>query len=378
MKNKNWMIFMVAFGIIFIMFLSEIQSATFGKNDIDPSALSSQEIDKINSHYTFFGHQSVGENILEGVSGLNSPYNQVLMNDFYVGENENPNSKINDFANKIKTKINKGTTINCALFKFCYVDFYDGSDVQTIFDNYKNTINTLKNNYPNIIFAHVTVPLTTKGDAADNLYRNRFNNLLRNYFGNDYILDLAEIESTASDGASCMSNYSGENVYALCDEYTDDGGHLNAKGSKRVAGAFVNMLAAIYTASGEKIYIEIVKPAQNTVARVGPGSVLDFEAIIHINESVSGDDATWKVIIQKKKKAGSQKKWKKIRKFSGVGTSIVFTWGGYTNKEKLLTKVKKYRFKVIAVLPNSKVKEKKKYKVTDSITIRKKMIFTNP
>lgn len=49
------------------------------------------------------------------------------------------------------------------------------------------------------------------------------------------IFDLAKIESTYSDGSRETFTAQGQTYYSLIPDYTDDGGHLNEAGRKKVS-----------------------------------------------------------------------------------------------------------------------------------------------
>lgn len=217
----------------------------------------------------YFGHQSVGYNIIQGLTDLVVKYPQInltivesrdqgvfnkpLFAHSTIGENGSPRSKVDDFASLIEQGIGGKTDI--AFFKFCYVDITQHSDIETIFSYYKNAMARLKKQYPKMIFVHVTVPLTTNlgikdsvknvikkmlgrpvRSPRDNIKRNQFNEmLLRHYGSQEPIFDLAKIESTRLDGTRETFTEDGSSYYSLVPQYTDDGGHLNKRGQKIVA-----------------------------------------------------------------------------------------------------------------------------------------------
>lgn len=225
----------------------------------------------------YFGHQSVGNNILEGVKDLMKENSQINLNivetsdlaDFkiglfahsMVGKNEDPRSKIDAFASFMEDGI--GSKADIAFFKFCFVDVYSSTDVKKLFEDYKNRMAQLKEKYNNITFVHFTVPLTTtnatwktwikklvrKKDIWEydhNVARNEFNQLLRNeYNGKESVFDLAKIESTFSNGRRSSFRRNGKIHYALVPEYSDDGSHLNKIGRKKAAEQLLILLASI-------------------------------------------------------------------------------------------------------------------------------------
>jgi hypothetical protein len=121
----------------------------------------------------------------------------------------------------------------------------------------------LKVDYPNTTFVHFTVPLLRKAkpslkiwiekilgkkkeyfDNAHNVKRNKFNDLLRKvYDGKEPLFDIAKIESTYMDGKRETFEANGKTHYSLVPEYTDDGGHLNETGRKKVAEQLLIFLA---------------------------------------------------------------------------------------------------------------------------------------
>jgi hypothetical protein len=243
------------------------------KGSTDPVALEKMSTDawkKLNSKKIFFGHQSVGFNILDGVEQLKKE--RVIPQDFTVvktgdassltgpmlahapvGENGDPASKLRSFTEHLDKGF--GARVDIAFFKFCYVDITAYSDVDRFFREYKEGIDALKKKYPRVRFVHVTVPLTvTKmslrslaksvlGKEDNNIKRNKFNDLLRReYAGRDPIFDLAKIESTLPDGSRSSFTKGGETYYSLAPAYSDDGGHLNDQGKRAAARELMLLL----------------------------------------------------------------------------------------------------------------------------------------
>ncbi|HZD32490.1 MAG TPA: hypothetical protein VE779_12615, partial [Candidatus Angelobacter sp.] len=109
-----------------------------------------------------------------------------------IGENRSPQSKNEAFAAILAKGM--GAQGGVALYKYCYVDIDFTTDVQQLFDNYRDQISAIKARYPGLTIVHITVPLTTvymdmktwakvllgrptvRDIAAK---RNEFNNLLR-------------------------------------------------------------------------------------------------------------------------------------------------------------------------------------------------------
>jgi hypothetical protein len=233
--------------------------------------ISNQEPQNLLSKKIFFGHMSVGYNITEGINDLieEDPRLSALNiyeitesihiseSGFYHGRNGKngyPLSKCDAFRKFLLHK-NNGATLDIALFKFCYVDFNDNSDVDGIFQYYEHTIDDIKKSFPQLKIIHVTVPLMAhnytlksaiknivKGDIA-NINRNRFNQLLlRKYIHSDWMYDLAKVESTYPDGSRECFTAKGEKYYSLIKEYTYDSGHLNDVGRRVAAKELINTL----------------------------------------------------------------------------------------------------------------------------------------
>lgn len=239
-------------------------------------ALPPAELQKVARKRIYFGHQSVGYNLVEGLEaisrerpdaglkiveartaqGLAGPALAHATN----GKNEQPLTKIKDFADTMAGGL--GATADVAFFKFCYIDFPPGSDVEGLFAEYKGTLARLRQAYPKVRFVHVTSPLTVVqsgpkalvkkllgrklGGAEANLVRERFNALLRSeYQGKEPLFDLAAIESQLPDGSQVTFAEGGRSHPALAPAYASDGKHLNALGARWAAVHLVRTLAAL-------------------------------------------------------------------------------------------------------------------------------------
>jgi len=211
----------------------------------------------------FFGHQSVGYNIMEGVSALRKEYPSIQLTivettdpsrfdapvfaHAQVGRNEDPDSKCEAFERYMDSGI--GTRADIAFFKFCYVDINRETDVGKVFESYKAMVRRVKTKYPGLILVHVTIPLTSSehslearmktiakrllGKSDTNIGRSELNERIRKEFGGtDPVFDLAAIESTSPTGESVTFTYKGRNYPCMYPGYTADGGHLNDAGKR--------------------------------------------------------------------------------------------------------------------------------------------------
>ena len=265
---------MIAGVTLLIVVLQETnreRSMTSQREEARASAITVGELAKVSRTRAFFGHQSVGMNILEGASSVYAAYGMTappighgavpggeggFIDHAFIGENGNPLLKIQDFAAKLRAGL--GEQVDVAMMKLCYVDITGGTDVRAVFDAYSNTMAALRREFPRVTFIYVTVPLTTQpgllskvkslltgsgGSAADNAARERFNALLRHQYAGDHIFDLAAAESTTPDGGRVAGTYDGQRYYGLYGGYASDPGHLNAEGAQVVAAAWLTAIA---------------------------------------------------------------------------------------------------------------------------------------
>lgn len=240
--------------------------------------ISSESWKALSRKRVFFGHHSVGRNILQGIREIMNDRPDISLNlketetlafvngplfaHYRVGENLDPYSKIDHFREILKNALTNGG-FDIAFFKMCYVDIDSNTDIQKVFDYYKRTLIDLELLYPNTIFIHFTVPLKAsplglktwvkrligypvKWTDPQNIRRNEFNQLvLRAYEGNKPVFDLAMWESTYPNGNREYFRKNGEKHYTLVPEYTFDGGHLNEKGRRVIAEKLLAFLGTI-------------------------------------------------------------------------------------------------------------------------------------
>jgi hypothetical protein len=237
-------------------------------------------LSSLHQHSIFFGHQSVGSTILAGIRDLEkeagkSRFHMIETDDvaglpgsFFahcrVGTNTDPLSKMRDFKNIMDNGM--GGKARIAFFKFCYVDISLHTDVVKLFESYKSIMGDLKEKYPDVLFVHWTVPLTTpmakpvallkrfikkilgkhSWDYDDNITRNQYNALVRQeYEGKEPVFDLARFESTSPDGTRTKHKKGTIEFYTLVPEYTNDGGHLNERGRTIIAGRLILFLSQL-------------------------------------------------------------------------------------------------------------------------------------
>jgi hypothetical protein len=263
--------FHLFFGII--LFLN-CGSQNPSMNDIDLSDIYSK-LKTIEEQRIYFGHRSVGNNIIDGLSQIAQNYPDIELkiiridtvdqfpDSFFahslIGINTQPETKCDDFTRVVSTQM--GSNVDIAFLKFCFADIKEDTQVDRVFQYYRETMIALKSEFPQITFIHLTVPLNSGstgikewikrtfdlGDYSDasNIKKNQFNDLMHEYYQDEPIFDVARAESTYPDGGRESFQKDGHTYYELIDAYTDSGGHLNEVGKIWVARELINSLATI-------------------------------------------------------------------------------------------------------------------------------------
>lgn len=246
----------------------------------DPRALiaglSKADFEHLSKKRIYFGHQSIGFNIVDGLLALEKANPEIgltvketrdpaqitsgVFAHGRVGENKAPSSKIRDFVTSVEGGL--GESVDVAFFKFCYVDFEADTDPEKVFAEYRAAMTQLRQKYPRLTIVHVTVPLSVvqtgpkalvkrimgkkRWGAEANIVRNRYNELLRReYGGKEPLFDLSAIEATRLDGGNVTFAESGGTYPMLAAEYASDGKHLNDLGGRWVAAHMVKVLAGL-------------------------------------------------------------------------------------------------------------------------------------
>ncbi len=224
-----------------------------------------------------FGHQSVGNNIIEGLSLIMSGFSDNPMRlvlgyeianfekpvfaHFLVGTNGDAIAKILAFKKVLQDGV--GDKVDVAFFKFCFVDIDSKTDLKKVFKVYVNTFDELSAAFPRVTFLHCTVPLTSVQTGVkpwiykllgkelwgerDNVKREEFNTLLRTHYGNR-VFDLAYFESSTHSISRVTGMLKGQRYYSLNSVYTYDGGHLNDVGKQIIAEKLVEFLYGQFNA----------------------------------------------------------------------------------------------------------------------------------
>jgi len=269
---------------IIIPFILFSISCNNGQNgDLNMLKIDKRIFKDLSTKKIYFGHQSVGYNIIDGMrifSDVNlenkvniketdkdSDFTNGVFGHSQIGINTVPESKINDFVKKIEGGL--GDVVNIAFFKLCYVDINEKTDIDDLFSYYKKQMSILERTYPHVKFLHVTVPLKTNDriplgikqkikhfiksifgidtgkneNMKDNVMRNKFNELMKKNYSN--IIDLASFQSQNIHGENCTFIYEGKQYQQLCNEYTIDSGHLNTEAKRIISIKFIIALMNI-------------------------------------------------------------------------------------------------------------------------------------
>lgn len=253
-----------------LVFLLGCEDEKQGSNPLNATTkVSASEWHVLSQTRIVFAHQSVGQNILDGIQALakqagvavpieksRGPITRAGITHFLVGENGDPASKLKDFSMAMSGGAAQGADI--AFVKFCYLDFTGHSDALEAGRQYIATMDHLSRQFPHVSFVAVTAPLTVAQSGpkawvkrllgrspsgySDNARRLEFNELLRARYGQGGALfDLARIESIGAE----KIEHEGKAIEVLNPDFTYDDGHLNAQAELVVAAQLIKFLATL-------------------------------------------------------------------------------------------------------------------------------------
>lgn len=246
-----------------------LQTGYEGLDTISPDrwqALSQKKI--------FFGHKSVGVNIIEGLRGVMAARPSIKLDiretsnpedlsgpvfaHSPIGTNRDPGSKIARFREIMDSGV--GQAADIAFFKFCFIDVDHTTDIDALFKSYTDLISELESRYPGLKILTFTVPLLSKPvgikerlkkvlgrlpwHEEDNVKRNLLNEKLRARFAGS-LFDLAAVESRIDGTKKATFRKDGKDYELLRRGFTDDGGHLNSAGRQVVAIELLRSLAGL-------------------------------------------------------------------------------------------------------------------------------------
>lgn len=244
------------------------------KNSIDQVAPAAWQ--SLARRHIFFGHRSVGRNLVEGLERLLASQDSPALvihrrkapgasgspglYELDIGSNRIPATKDLAFANILASGFGDIPGA-IAMQKYCYVDVGPKTDPVRLFDQYAAHVARCRKRHPGLTWVHFTIPLQTvpggvyetignwvgaPTHASLNASRERFNDLMRSRYGaTEPVFDIAAMQSTRADGGQVLRRYRGSLVRTMAPEWTDDGGHLNEAGREWVAAPFLTFLASL-------------------------------------------------------------------------------------------------------------------------------------
>lgn len=248
-----------------------------GISDIRYKEVTEGSWTELSGRKVFFGHQSLGADIIDGVAHLKEESESIdfdikesrlpvqaprgiLVHD-RIGQNGTPESKIDDFVSLLTGEF--GETVDIGMMKMCFVDVDGTTNVDFLFEYYADAVAELETKRPDLTIVHCAIPLTVRESKAKgfvkrilgkatlddaNIRRSHYNRLLQQRFGpTDPIFDIAGWEALHEDGSFETFESGGEWYPALRPDFTEDGGHLNESGKRQVAVGFLQTLAGIPT-----------------------------------------------------------------------------------------------------------------------------------
>jgi hypothetical protein len=229
-------------------------------------------LDQARQIKTFFCHHSVGNDIMAGMADLaaqnpgrysingrlDPPATWFDTNtgighrSLDYGTNGRPDLKASAFDGFMRGG-GYGSRVRVAFMKFCYVDLPAPNSSwgwgtippdRVWNEHYRPIMAGLEAAYPGVIMIWWTCPLLNAAQGHGNNHKATYNALVRNYCASysKPLFDIAAIQSHRPDGSLVLD---GSGYEAMDNSYTYDGGHLNATGRQRVAGAFWWLLARV-------------------------------------------------------------------------------------------------------------------------------------
>jgi len=266
---KNATLHQALFRLFFLFLVFMANSSCKQKppvmNPINTTHMTAQLWNILEGKRIFFGHQSVGYNLVRGIErrvGRDSiPYKIIDSKKpadfngaaFYhapVGKNVEPKTKIDEFVALMDGGM--AQKVDVAGFKFCYADIRVETDIQELLNYYTSKMDYLVAKYPRVKFFHFTVPLTVKPRGLKglikklaydhNINREKLGKLIETHYQPDHVFDLARFEAQFPDG---RINTYGKNRLALIDDFSDDGEHLNAVASDNISEQLLIFLAKL-------------------------------------------------------------------------------------------------------------------------------------
>jgi hypothetical protein len=232
----------------------------------------------IGERTVYFGHQSVGSGVVAAVKGLTVEHDLPLrvvqtrepasvigpaFVHFLAGQNRDFASKNAAVLRLLESRTRAQRPI--VLLKYCHTDISSAGDAATMFEAYRDTVETIQFEHPDVTVVHATVPLTTVESAIESgarqlfgrptrrdaaIARHRYNERVRAEFtGTEPVFDLATVQSTQPDGTLAGFTVSGARIETLAAHNTYDGVHLTPQCERAAATALLDLLSDVIEAA---------------------------------------------------------------------------------------------------------------------------------
>jgi lysophospholipase L1-like esterase len=226
----------------------------------------------VTTRTVYFGHQSRGSGVVAGVEGLTQehalPLRVVQTREpatisgpafvhFFAGQSRDFASKNASVLRLLESPTRARRPV--VLLKYCYGDINCSGDAATMFGAYRDTVETIQFEHPDVTVVHATVPLLPVESALESgarqffgrptrrehaIARQRYNELVRAEFADtEPIFDIAKVEATQPDGTLAGFSAGGRLIETLARHNTDDGSHLNARCQRAAAEELLDVLS---------------------------------------------------------------------------------------------------------------------------------------
>jgi hypothetical protein len=256
--------------------LREAQPEPYGNGTGSPIGAARWSV--IAGRTVYFGHQAIGSDVVAGVEGIAQEYALPLrfiktrepatvagpaFVHFLAGQSRDFASKNAAVLRLLESPTRARRPV--VLLKYCYGDISSPADAATMFEAYRDTVDTIQFEHPDVTIVHSTIPLMTVESAFKSgarqflgrptrregaIARHRYNELVRAEFTDtEPIFDLAKVEATQPDGTLAGFAADGRLIETLAPDNTDDGSHLNARCRSAAGEALLDVLSDVIEAA---------------------------------------------------------------------------------------------------------------------------------
>lgn len=170
-----------------------------------------------------------------------------------IGTNGNALSKLRAFA-RLTNDAPRGS-VDVALMALNYQDVTAETDIDSLFDDYAETMDSIEQANPDITFLYTTVPVTTANSWRavdrvtvtglrgvdqsvwqDNIARERLNTLIREqYTPTGRLFDIAALQAEVGGGKVAAKIHQGQYYFVMNPTLSSNGRGLNKTGSRQLA-----------------------------------------------------------------------------------------------------------------------------------------------